>query len=52
MTNCNIKDILLLILRLKLIRLYINPYLKLLTAPYFLNLLIETAKIHQKALKV
>ena len=47
MFNYNMQDILLLILYLKLIRLYINSYLQLLTA---LDRLIETVKIYQRAL--
>ena len=46
MINCNIKNILLLILYPKLIRLYTNRYLQLLTILYFLNELVETAKIY------
>ena len=44
MFNYNMQDILLLILYLKLTKLYIYYYLQLSAIPYFLNLLVETAK--------
>ena len=44
MFNYNMQDILLLILYLKLTKLYIYYYLQPSTTPYFLNLLVEMAK--------